>query len=107
MLELPNFSHVTKSTITFESCDTILLVIPWSECMMVITFTSSCNDFKKVWSIHFADIIITAITPVSAIFKNTIKVKKNTYSLLTCKFYQDNKAIISGCKKLLVSVEKC
>ena len=75
MLELPNFGQVTISTIKFESHDTILLVMPWSESMMVITFTSNCSYFKKVWSIHFPDIIITAITSVSAIFENTIKVK--------------------------------
>ena len=81
MLQLPNFDHVTQSTITFESRDTMLLVMKWSENMMVIIFTSDCSDFKKVWSSHFSDIIKTTITSVSATFENSIKVKKNKLSI--------------------------
>ena len=30
-LELPNFGHVTKSTVSFESHDKILLMTPWKK----------------------------------------------------------------------------
>ena len=33
MLELPNFAHMSKFTIEFESYDKILLVVPWTEIM--------------------------------------------------------------------------
>ena len=34
MLELPNFGHMTTSTMKFESLDKILLITPWTEAMM-------------------------------------------------------------------------
>ena len=33
-LELPDFGHMTTSTILIEACDKILLVTSWTEIMM-------------------------------------------------------------------------
>ena len=33
LLELPNFGHMTISTIKFKSCDKILLMTSWTETM--------------------------------------------------------------------------
>ena len=47
MLVLPNFGHITTSTIWFESRDKILLKTSWTQNYDVITFNSTYLYFKK------------------------------------------------------------
>ena len=48
MFELPNFGHMTISTIKFESPDNILLATSWREIYYhVMTFISKYLYFKK------------------------------------------------------------
>ena len=52
MLDLPNFGHMTTSTILLESCDKVLLVTSVGN-YDVITFISKYLYFKKAWCNQF------------------------------------------------------
>ena len=47
MLELPNFGHMTTSTIQFKSSDKIWLVTSWTKNYDVMTFFSKYLYIKK------------------------------------------------------------
>ena len=53
MLELPNFSQVTTSTIYFESCDKFFFDDTIDKNYDFITFFSKYLYFMKAWGSHF------------------------------------------------------
>ena len=65
-LELPNFGHITTSTIKFDSCDKILLVTSWIEIM-----TS-----RRPSVTIFADIIKIVTMVFIIIFEDSKKVRR-------------------------------
>ena len=71
MLELPNFGHMTTSTIQFESSDKIWLVTSWTKNYDVMTFFSKYLYFKKACVTIFAGIIKISTIFIKKIFKNS------------------------------------
>ena len=74
MLELPNFGHITTSTIWFESCDEILLMI---SCTKIITSDLSYQNIFILRGFRvaiFTDIIKILTMSIKTNFKDLKKV---------------------------------
>ena len=71
MLELPNFGHVTTSTIQFESRDKIWLVMPLTEIMTLYFLFQDTFILRKPIVAIFADIIKIAIIFVKEILNDS------------------------------------
>ena len=57
ILELPNFGHMTTSTISFEPCDKILLETSWTGIMTPSPLFQNSIVLKRPGVAIFADII--------------------------------------------------
>ena len=57
MLELPNFVHMTTSTVEFESRDKILLVTSWAEILTSYPLFQITLILRRPRLANFADII--------------------------------------------------
>ena len=77
MLELPNFDHMTTSTISFESRHKILLVTLLSRIMMSQPLFQNIFILRSSWVANFADIIKI----VTMFIKKSLKTQKNLKEL--------------------------
>ena len=73
MLELPNFSHLTTSTVKLKSCDKIFLVTSWAKIMTSYPFFQITFVLRRPRVDNFADIIEIETTFI----KITLKDSKN------------------------------
>ena len=92
MLELPNFGHMTKFTIWYESLDKVILVASWTEIMM------SWHLYKNVYS--FADMFPTMF--IKKTFKGSNKVKRTSNHAFKYNLY----LYFSVYQNFLIFVEK-
>ena len=83
MLELPNFGHMTPSTIPFEPHDKILLVTSWTEIMTSNSIFQNTFILRRPKIANFAGIIKI----VTMIVKTKKKVKKIRIYVPKCNLY--------------------
>ena len=75
ILELPNFGHMTTSTILFESFHKISLVTSWAEIMTSTPLFQNTCILRTPRVAIFANIIKIVTMFFKAIFKDSKKVK--------------------------------
>ena len=78
MLQLPNFGHMTISTIQFVLHDKFLLVTLWTEIMTSKYFFQNTFILRRPKVANFADIIKIATTLIKATLKDSNKVNPLT-----------------------------
>ena len=76
MLELPNFRHMAKSTIQFESRNKTLLVTPWAEIITSKPLFENSFILRKPSISIFADIIQIVTIFINPILKDSKSVKR-------------------------------
>ena len=76
IIELPNFGHMTKSTLQFESQDKILLVTPWIEIMTSKPFFK--NLFKDGLGSPF---LLKSSKLLPCLSKRSLKTQENLEEL--------------------------
>ena len=87
MLELPNFGHMTPSTIPFEPHDKILLVTSWTELMTSNSIFQNTFILRRPKVANFAGIIKIVTMIVKTIFEDSKKVKKIRIYVPKCNLY--------------------
>ena len=75
MLELPNYGHMTTSTIQFELCDKFLLVTSWTETMISKPLFQNTFILRSPRVANFADITRIATMFIKTTFKDSKKLK--------------------------------
>ena len=108
MLELPNFGHMTKFTLSFESADKIVLVTSWAEIMPSKAFFQKIFISRRPGLANFADIIKILTMLIKVILKDSRKVRRiinyvSKWNLYLYFLIQQN-LLISG-KKMIMSAE--
>ena len=76
MLELPNFGHMTKSTIWFKSRDKVLLVTSWTEIMTSKPLFQNTFVSRRPKVAIFGDITLVTMF-IKKIFLDFSRLKKS------------------------------
>ena len=73
MIELPNFGHMARPTIWFESLDKILLVTSWTENMTSKVLFQNIFILIRARVVNFANIIKIATIFIKTTFEDSNK----------------------------------
>ena len=87
MIDLPNFGHIIKSTIWFESRDKVLLVTSWTEVLTSKPLFQNTIILRKPRVVNLAGIIKITTMFIKTTIKDWKKVKIIRNYILKCSQY--------------------
>ena len=87
MIDLPNFGHIIKSTIWFESRDKVLLVTSWTEVLTSEPLFQNTIILRKPRVANLAGIIKITTMFIKITIKGWKKVKRIRNYILKCSQY--------------------
>ena len=87
ILQVPNFGHMTTSTVSFESRDKILLVTSWIEIMTSQLLFQNTLILRRPRVVNFTDVIKIKIKFMKTTYKDSKKVKRIKNYIIKCNIY--------------------